>query len=410
VTPAFPLGSIGLLLIVAAIMAMVTRRLGLPYSTGLVAAGILISFLPNRPQFPHTRELIFDVLLPPLVFEAALQLDWRRFRHELPLTLTLAFVGVIGASALVTVGMHWLLGWGWLAAALFGVLISATDPVAVIATFKELKGPKRLTMVVESESLLNDGVAAVAFAVLAAIAAGAAPTVGQMIPQFLWSFFGGILIGGLVAGAILLVAGRTEDRLVEITLTTIAAWGSFLLAEHYGGSGILASLTAGLMIGNVGWVGAISDTSRPHILAWDYFAFLANSFVFLLIGIHETRIPLNVLGWAEAAIAILLVLIGRLVTVYPIVGAFGSSNLRLPLKYQHVLFWGGLRGALALALALAIPNTVPEKVAIIVTAFLVVSFSVFVQGLSIPWFARKLGLLGRDSPDQHHGQAAEDSD
>ena len=407
-TSAFPLSSIGLLLIVAAIMAMLTRRLGMPYSTGLVAAGILISFLPNRPQLPLTRDLIFDVLLPPLVFEAALQLDWKRFRQELPLTLTLAFLGVIGASAFVSIGMHWLLGWSWLGAALFGVLISATDPVAVIATFKELKGPKRLTMVVESESLLNDGVAAVAFAVLAAIASGAAPTAGQIIPQFLWSLFGGILIGGALAAVILLIAGRTEDRLVEITLTTIAAWGSFLLAEHFGGSGILASLTAGLMIGNFGWLGAISDTSRPHLLAaWDYFAFLANSFVFLLIGIHETRIPLSVVGWAEATIAIILVLVGRMISVYPIVGAFGASNLRLPLKYQHVLFWGGLRGALALALALAIPDNVPEKVAIIVTSFLVVSFSIFVQGLTIPWFAGKLGLLGNDHEDGRQETAAE---
>ena len=365
----------------------------MPYSTGLVAAGILISFLPNRPHLPLTRELIFDVLLPPLVFEAALQIDWQRFRRELPLTLTLAFLGVIGASAFVAAGMHWLLGWSWLGAALFGVLIAATDPVAVIATFRELKGPERLTMVVESESLLNDGVAAVGFAVLAAIAAGQAPGAVQVIPEFLWTLFGGILIGGIVAGAILLLAGRTQDRLVEITLTTIAAWGSFLFAEHYGASGILASLTAGLLIGNLGSMGAISDSGRPHILAaWDYFAFLANSFVFLLIGIHETSIPLNVLGWAEAAIAVLLVLVGRGITVYPIVSAFGGTGLRLPLKYQHVLFWGGLRGALALALALAVPNNVPEKVAIIVTAFLVVAFSVFVQGLTIPMLARKLGL------------------
>lgn len=404
--PAFPLTSIGFLLIIAAIMAIITRRLGMPYSTGLVAAGMLVSFLPERPQLPLTGELIFDVLLPPLVFEAALQLDWKRFRRELPLTLTLAFVGVLLASAFVSSGMHWLLGWSWLGAALFGTLIAATDPVAVIATFKELCGPKRLNMVVESESLLNDGVAAVGFAVLVAIASGASPTASQVVPQFLWTLFGGILIGGAVAGSILLLAGRTEDRLVEITLTTIAAWGSFLIAEHFGGSGILASLTAGLMIGNLGWIGAISNTSRPHILAaWDYFAFVANSFVFLLIGIHVTRIPLNVLGWAQAAIAIILVLIGRLITVYPIVGAFAATDLRLPLNYQHVLFWGGLRGALALALALAIPNTVPEKVAIIATAFLVVAFSVFVQGLTIPWIARKLGLA-RERRDVEETKAA----
>lgn len=401
-----PLGSIGILLLVAAVMAMITRRLGLPYSTGLVAAGILISFLPNPPALPLSRDLIFNILLPPLVFQAALQLDWKRFRHELPLTLALAFIGVIVASAFVAAGMHWLLGWSWIGAALFGVLIAATDPVAVIATFKELKGPKRLNMVVESESLLNDGVAAVAFAVLAAIAGGEGPTAAQVIPEFLWTPFGGVLIGGLVTGAILLLAGRTEDSLVEITLTTIAAWGSFLVAEHFGGSGILATLTAGLLVGNVGWMGAISDAGRPHVLAaWDYFAFVANSFVFFLIGIHEAGIPLGLLGWVSAGIAILLVLVGRLITVYPIVGAFGPTKLRLPFKYQHVLFWGGLRGALALALALAIPNAVPEKVAIIVTAFVVVAFSVFVQGLSIPWLVSKLGLAGTGGTEEHQSPA-----
>lgn len=402
-----PLGSIGLLLIVAAVMAMVTRRLGLPYSTGLVAAGILIAFLPDRPQLPLTRTLIFDILLPPLVFEAALQLDWKRFRQELPLTLTLAFLGVIGAGAFVAAGLHWLVGWSWLGAALFGALISATDPVAVIAAFRQLKGPKRLNMVVESESLLNDGVAAVAFAVLAAIASGGMPTAVDIVPEFLWSLIGGILIGGLITAVILFVAGRTEDRLVEITLTTIAAWGSFLVAEHYGASGILASLTAGLMVGNLGWMGAISDTGRPHVLAaWDYFAFLANSFVFLLIGINEANVPLNVLGWAEAGIAILLVLIGRLITVYPIVGAFGATRLALPLKYQHVLFWGGLRGALALALALAVPDSVPEKMRILVSAFVVVAFSVFVQGLTVPWLVRKMHLSRAEADPQPTAEPA----
>jgi CPA1 family monovalent cation:H+ antiporter len=397
--PAISLGSIGLLLIVAAIIAMITRRLGMPYSTGLVAAGLLISLLPTRPALPLSRDLIFNIFLPPLVFEAALQLDWKRFRHERPLTLALAFVGVTVASAVVALGMRTLLGWSWIGAALFGVLIAATDPVAVIATFKELKSPKRLSMVVESESLLNDGVAAVAFAVLVAIASGQEPTAAQVLPQFVWTLFGGILIGGIVTEAILLLAGRTEDRIVEITLTTIAAWGSFLLAEDLGASGILASLTAGLMVGNLGWLGAISSAGRPHVLAaWEYFAFLANSFVFFLIGIHEASVPLGIVGWVAAGTAILLVLIGRLISVYPIAAAFRSSRLKLPLKYQHVLFWGGLRGALALALALAIPNSVPEKLAIIVTAFVVVAFSVFVQGLTVPWLVKKLAVCDEPMP------------
>src|SRR5262252_4366217 len=131
------LAPIGVMLLVACLIAMLTRRLGLPYIFGLLVAGFLIALLPNSPRLPLSRELIFNILLPPLVFEAALQLDWRRFRYELPLTLTLAFLGVAIAAAIVAAGMHWIAGWTWIGAALFGVLIAATDPVSVIATFRE---------------------------------------------------------------------------------------------------------------------------------------------------------------------------------------------------------------------------------------------------------------------------------
>jgi CPA1 family monovalent cation:H+ antiporter len=396
--PVIPLNTLGLLLVVAAVIAMITRRLGLPYSVGLVAAGLLISLIPNRPDVPLSRDLIFNVLLPPLIFDAALQLDWKPFRRELPLTLTLAFLGVMGASAVVAAGMHFLIGWSWIGAALFAVLIAATDPVSVIAAFKEMNAEKRLCMIVESESLMNDGVAAVAFAVLVGIAAGQEATAGTVVPEFLWTVFGGLAIGAAVSGVILLVAGRTEDRLVEITLTTIAAYGSFFTAEHFGASGILASLTAGLLVGNVGWLGAISDSGRPHVLNfWEYAAFLANSFVFMIIGVHEGSIPIGIVGWVTAGTAILLVLLGRLVTIYPLAAAFQPTSLKTPLEYQHILFWGGLRGALALALALTVPNSVPEKVAIIVTAFVVVAFSIFVQGLTMPWLVKRLGVTRQDS-------------
>src|SRR5438445_1774353 len=166
---------------------MSSCRLCLTYVVCLVVAGFLIALLPNGPDLPLSRDLIFDVFLPPLVFEAALQLDWRRFRRELPLTLTLAFFGVGIAAALVGAGMHWIIGWSWIGAALFGVLIAATDPVSVIAAFREMGAQPRVSMVVESESLLNDGVAAVGFAVLSAIAIGASPVATSVIPAFLWS-------------------------------------------------------------------------------------------------------------------------------------------------------------------------------------------------------------------------------
>lgn len=396
------LAPIGALLIVACLIAMLTRRFGWPYSVGLAAAGMGIACLPNVPALPLSRDLIFNIFLPPLIFEAALQLDWKPFRRELPVTLVLAFVGVAIAAMVVAGGMHWLVGWSWIGAALFAVLIAATDPVSVIASFRELKVEPRLSMLVESESILNDGVVAVAFAVFVGIvAAGGGTTPLEIAGSFAWTLGGGIAVGILAGGAVLLIAGRTEDHLVEITLTTIAAYGSFLLAEHIHASGVLASLAAGLMIGNVGWMGAISSHGREHILsAWEYFAFVANSFVFILIGMNEASVPIGLLGFGTAGIAIVLVLLGRIAAVYPLSALFARSALAVPARYQHVLVWGGLRGALALALALALPP-IPERTAIILTTFIVVAVSLFVQGLTMSALVRRLKILcGNDDQSE----------
>src|SRR5690242_17168594 len=324
------LAPIGVLLLVACLIAILSRRLGMPYIVGLVVAGFLIALLPNSPDLPLSRNLIFNIFLPPLVFEAALQLDWRRFRHELPLTLTLAFLGVGIAAAVVATGMHWIVGWSWIGAALFGVLIAATDPVSVIASFREMNCEPRVSMVVESESLLNDGVAAVGFAVLSAIAAGASPELINIGPEFLWTLFGGVLVGLLVSGSILLVVGRTDDPLVEITLTTIAAYGSFLFAEYFHASGIMSTLTAGLLIGSGGTRFLTAEGRERVDGAWEYFAFLANSFVFILIGMTEANQPVRDLGSMAAAVAIVLVLAGRGLSVYPLAALFHRSRWRLP--------------------------------------------------------------------------------
>src|SRR3954447_13998596 len=320
------LAPIGLLLLVACLIAMLTRRLGFPYIVGLVVAGFLIAFLPDAPIMHLSRDLIFNILLPPLVFEAALQLDWRRFRAELPLTFTLAFLGVGIATVIVAAGMHWIVGWSWIGAALFGVLIAATDPVSVIASFRELGCLPRVSMVVEAESLINDGVAAVGFAVLTAGAAGAAATPASIVPAFLWTLGGGVAIGLLIGAAILFIVGRTDDPLAEITLTKIAAYGSFLLAERFQASGIISALTAGLLIGS-GGTRFLSAAGREGVrFAWEYFAFLANSFVFILIGMSVANQPLHRLGVAAAANAIGLVLAGRLLSVYPLSLLFTRSR------------------------------------------------------------------------------------
>jgi len=397
-----PITVFGAILLAASIAAILSRRLRIPYSVGLVAAGMVLTLLPVSIAVPLSRELIFTFFLPPLVFQAAIELKWRYFRRNLPATLLLAFPGVVIAAAVVACGTHLLLGWSWLGASLFGVLIAATDPVSVIAAFKEMKAQPRLSLLVESESLLNDGAAAVAFGVLIAIAEGAPGSIGFVTGSLLWTVAGGVLSGLAVAGALLVLAGRTEDHLVEITLTTLAAYGSFLLAEHFGMSGVLASLSAGLLVGNIGWRGAISPGGRGHVLAfWEFAAFLANSIIFILIGSHEAHQPLALFTGA-AAIAILLSLAGRAAAVYPLSALLRPTRLRLEPAYQHVLFWGGLRGALALALALALPASIPERGEIIVVAFAVVAFSIFVQGLTMPWLIRKLDLTiegGRSAPE-----------
>lgn len=383
---------LGLILLTASLVAMLTRKLKLPYSTGLVAAGIGLGFVPQVLEAPLSRELIFTAFLPPLIFEASLQLEWPEFRRELPVTLLLAFFGVVIAAGVVAVGVHAALGWSPIGAALFGVLIAATDPVSVIAAFKEMRVEHRLSLLVESESLLNDGAAAVGFGVLMAIAGGGSSSASDIAVSLLWTVVGGIATGGVIAMAVLLIAGRTTDHLVEITLTSIAAYGPFLAAEHFGMSGVLATLTAGLVVGNQGWKRAISEGGRPHVLNfWQFAAFLANSIIFILIGSHESQQPFGVFSGA-AAVAILLVLLGRALAVYPLCLLLRPTPLRVSGPYQHVLFWGGLRGALALALALALPPDLPERYEIIVVAFAVVAFSIFVQGLTMPWLIRYFGF------------------
>lgn len=381
---------VGLILSVASIVAMASRRLRLPYSVGLVLAGIALGLSPYSLGIPLTRELIFTVLLPPLIFEAALHLKWRPFVRDLPVTLLLAFPGVMIATAMVAAGVHYLLGWSWIAAGLFGALIAATDPVSVIATFREAKVEPRLAQLVETESLLNDGTAAVAFAILVAIAMGAPATPEGIGISFAWTVFGGVAAGAAVAGALLLLAGRTQDHLVEISLTMIAAYASFLLAEHFGTSGVLATLTAGILVGNLGWLGPISEGGRGHVHSfWEFAAFLANSVIFLLIGNEVIGQPIA--GFLVASgIAILLVLLGRALAVYPLCATMGWSRLRVPAGHQHILFWGGLRGALALALAAALPAHIAERQQIIVVAFAVVVFSIFIQGLTMPLLMRRV--------------------
>ncbi len=379
------------LLLIAAVVAIATRRLHLPYSVGLVAAGIVLALLPFSPQVSLTKDLLFTVLLPPLIFEAAFGLDWRQLRIDLPVVLVLATLGVVLSAAVSTVGMHFLAHWPWVTALVFGALIAATDPVSVIATFKEARVGGRLRLLIESESLFNDGTAAVLFAICVAAASGESLSALQVTVKLAVTIGGSLVCGAVVAVAALLLAGRTDDHLVEITFTTVAAYGSFLVAEHLHLSGVLATLVAGLILGNMRSEGAIGEKGREAVQAfWEYAAFVANSLVFLLIGMREAHEHF-LSNWWSTVLGIVLVVISRAIAVYPCSALFSRSRMRVNWRHQHILFWGGLRGALALALALALPAEIPQRGSVITVSFAVVAFSIFVQGMTMKRVLRRFG-------------------
>ncbi|MCH8275693.1 MAG: cation:proton antiporter, partial [Armatimonadetes bacterium] len=313
-----------------------------------------------------------------------------------------ATVGVVIAAAITGYGMHRLLGWPIETALVFGTLIAATDPVSVIATFRAAGVKGRLRVLVESESLLNDGTAAVLFVMMLAVVAGATPTIASGVVEYLYTIFGGLICGLAVGLGVLLIAGRTEDPFLEFTLSTVGAYGSFLLAEEFGVligvpsvhlSGVIATLTVGIMFGSFGGRMGISKRGMEELEGfWEYLAFAVNSLVFLMIGFSMERVDmLPALG--AIGVATLLVLFGRALVIYGLAPVFLKSALRIERRHQHVLFWGGLRGALALALALGLPEDFAFRSQIVTTAFGVVAFSIIVQGLTMGPLLKKLKVL-----------------
>ena len=391
-------GSLGLL-IVAILVAIVARRLKLPYTVGLVAAGAGLALSRIDFGIALTHDIIFELILPALLFEAALNIHWHELRRDLAPVLVLSIFGVAISAAIVAAGMAWLFAWPMAAALVFGVLIAATDPVAVIAMFKDTGIGGRLRLLVESESLFNDGVAAVLFGLILSWAAGGAWSSSNAALSLVTVSGGGIAIGAAAGVAGIFLAGRTKDHLTEAAITLVVAYGAFLLAEHFHVSGVLATVTAGLVTGGMGVRGAqsrpgLSDAARDFILEfWEFAAFLANSLVFLLIGVAVARIDFRAVGGIALVGAILLVLLGRAATVYPLSLIFRASRLAIGRAEQHVLWWGGLRGALALALALALPDAIPMRDTIVIATFAVVGFSVVIQGLTMPWLLKRLKFL-----------------
>ena len=388
------------LLIAASAIAMLAKRLRAPYTVALVAGGLMLSALrlprlsPLDPgQRPDwlTPDVILIVFLPALVFEGSVKLNVRDLlRNSAPLLL-LANLGVLLAALVTGYLVHWTTGLPVEIALLFGAIISATDPISVLAIFKDLRMDKRLSLIVEGESLLNDGTAAALFQIVLAGIISGHLSVSKGVGQFLFAVLGGAILGSFLGYAASRLTRTIDDPEVQITLTAVVAYSSYLLAYQLRLSGIIATASAGLIVGNLGTKNCSMQTKTALESFWAYVAFIMNSLVFLLIGL-EIHVDALLRSWRPVLLAVGAVLVGRALSVYLLAPVSNALTDKIPLRWQHVIVWGGLRGALALALALSLDSTFPERDRVLDLTFGVVVFSILVQGLTLKPLLRILGL------------------
>jgi len=395
------------LLFAAAIIAMLAKRLRIPYTVSLVVGGLLLGVIRipipmlsplqtgHRPDW-LTPDMILILFLPALVFEGSVKLDVRDLiRDSVPLLL-LANAGVLLAALVTGYLVHWLIGLPLLIALLFGSIISATDPISVLAIFKDLRVDKRLSLIMEGESLLNDGTAVVLFGILFGAVVAEKLSVPKSVEQYVLAVVGGAILGSTLGYLASRMTETADDPQVEITLTTILAYGSYLFAYHLHLSGVIATASAGLMLGNVGSKEGISPRARIAIQSfWEHISFVMNSLVFLLIGL-EIHVRELLQNWTSVLLAIGAVLLARILSVYLLVPLSNRFAEKIPFRWQHVAVWGGLRGALALALALSLNSAFPYREQILNLTFGVVIFSILVQGLTIKPLVKLLRLANGD--------------
>jgi CPA1 family monovalent cation:H+ antiporter len=377
------------LLCIATAVAIASGRLRIPYTVALVITGLALGAL-NVAALPHlSKELLFALFLPGLLFEASYHLHYRELRASALTICILAIPGVIVAVALTAAlltaasGAIGMTPVPWQSALVFGGVIAATDPVAVTALFRQVAAPRQLEVLVESESLLNDGTSIVVLSLILAYLGGTATTPWSLSLDFLRTTIGGAVAGLLMGWGATHIIRRIDEPSIEITLTTIAAYGSFVVAERLHVSGVIATVAAGIYCGNTGRVNAMSEVTRQAVDSfWAWVAFILNSAVFLLLG---AEVPLGVLAraWPVIALATIAVLVARAVVVYGTTALLGRTAERIPLAWSAVMTWGGLRGALSMVLALALPDSLDHRALTVTLTAGVVVASLVGQGLSM---------------------------
>ncbi|ANG62894.1 hypothetical protein A8C75_10625 [Marinobacterium aestuarii] len=393
------------LLLIAAVTLAVTERLRFPFTVALVLVGMVLTEVAQTyPQALGPLEgieissgLILYVFLPTLVFESAFHLDARQLRRDLAPVVMLAVPGLLVSTFIIGGVMALATPISFSAALLLGAILSATDPVAVISLFKRLGAPRRLTVLVEGESLFNDATSIVLARVLVGVLVAGAVSVESVLQgvlDFVVVFVGGLLVGWLMALLTGYLLGVLQGHhFIEITLTTILAYVSFLVAEEvFHVSGVMATVAAALSFSGWGWI-KVSPEVRAYLEHfWEYMAFIATALIFLMVGMQA-----EVSALLEAMPLLVWVILGMLLSRFVVIFGLIPLMERLPgaqpvgLGYKAVMYWGGLRGAIALAIVLSLPEF--EHSATFTTLVMgAVLFTLVVQGLSINSLVHRLGL------------------
>jgi monovalent cation:H+ antiporter, CPA1 family len=383
-------------MLVAAAVSIVTEQLRVPYTIALVITGLVIGTLHLAPPITVTPEILLTLLIPPLLFEGGLRLPPRHLKTYGGLIGLLAVPGTILTALAIGWTVKGLFHLDMRSALLLGAIVSAIDPVSVLAFLREARLDARLGAVLEGEAVLNDGVAIILFTIIAGSA-----TAGFIGPslQFIWLLGGGVVVGGLVAAATAYAMGHTQQPLVEALGSLIAALSALLVANAVGASGVIAVVVAGVVFGSYG-PRHLTDFGRETVsTTWAVIAFLANSMLFLLIGLEVPAALLVHHGLIIVAVIAAAFAI-RVVIVFACTSLWRTRTDFLPPAWRYPLIWGGLRGGVAIALALGLDRAIPGRESIVAGAFGVVVFTLLVQGASIRpvmWWA---GLLPGERKDR----------
>ncbi len=384
-------------------VALVARRSALPYTVGLVLFGLVLSFVGPTVAFPISPHLLLAIVLPGLVFEAAFRTDLAILRRSAGWILLLAIPGVVIVAAIVAAVLSTATSLTFTEAFLVGAMVAATDPAAILSTFRHVRVEPRLETIVEMESLVNDGTGIALFSVALALLVGGGSLAGSAV-SFVVAIIGSAIVGVVLGAVAARVVRGTDEHLTKLTITVVLAYGSYLTADALGLSGVITTLVAAGSFGTIAGK-ALTERTREMIdVVWEFAAFLLTAGVFLLVGLAITPSTLR-LAAEPIVFGVLAILVARAIVVYGllgipsmVLGRGGRSAWAIPTPWLNVLVWAGLRGAVSVALALSIPADLPNRDLIQGVTFGIVLFTLIVQGSTAGLVVRRTGATRRETP------------